>query len=93
MGLSAQQKEIIRALARKSGIASVSVFGSMASGTARTDSDLDVLVRFNKPATLLKLIGFKQALEEALGIKVDVVEEGGISPYMKDRILSEAIAI
>jgi predicted nucleotidyltransferase len=92
-GLSPAQKKTITALAARHDVASVRVFGSMARGTASAGSDLDLLVRFKTPATLLRVIGFKQAVEEALHRKVDVVEEGGISPHLSDRILSEAVAI
>jgi predicted nucleotidyltransferase len=43
--------------------------------------------------TLLDLVGLEQDLTELLGRKADVVVEGGISPYLEARILSEAIAI
>jgi len=91
--LSRAKENTIRDLARLHGVASVRVFGSVARGNATPKSDLDLLVRFSQPATLLQLIGFKQALEEKLRVKVDVVEEGGLSPHMQDRILSEAVAL
>lgn len=83
----------MRDIARQHGVANVRVFGSNARGTATKSSDLDLLVRFDQPTTLLKLIGFKQALEEALRMKVDVVEEGGLSPHLQSHILGEAIAL
>lgn len=65
----------------------------MARGSAGPGSDLDILVRFAKHGSLIQVIAFKQALEEALGIEVDVVEEGGISPYLRDKITGEAISL
>ena len=56
-------------------------------------SDLDVLVQFEPGRSLLDLVGFEQDLSEMLGCKVDVVSELGISPYMEERILAEAIAL
>jgi len=94
MGSLAQiQIEAIQRLARDHGVADVRVFGSMARGTATESSDLDLLVRFEKTATLIEVIGFKQAVEEKLGIRVDVVEEGGLSRHLAQKILDEAILL
>ncbi len=93
VGLSETQRNLVRDIAQLFGAMDVRVFGSVARGTARVGSDLDLLVRFDKKATLLTVIGFQQAVEEALGTKVDVVEEGGLSPFLAQRILSEAVAL
>lgn len=92
-GLSATEKERIRAIADQFGASNVRLFGSRARGSAQPQSDLDLLVRFGPKATLLTVIGFQQACEEALGTKIDVVEESGLSPFLASRILSEAVAL
>ncbi len=91
--LSQVQRDQIREIATKHGAMDVRLFGSMARNTANKNSDIDLLVRFGTKATLLTVIGFQQAVEEALGKKVDVVEEGGISPFLAERILRDAIEI
>lgn len=91
--LSARQRERIREIAQKFGAKDVRLFGSTARGTAGPDSDLDLLVAFGKSATLLTVIGFQQAIEEALGTKVDVVEEAGLSPFIASQVLAEAVAL
>lgn len=53
-------------------------------------SDIDFLVRLPDESSLLDVAGLKVDLEEALNRKVDVVTEDGLSPYLRDRILSEA---
>lgn len=93
VALSSTQRSRIREIARSHGASNLRVFGSRANGTASKGSDLDLLVRFEPEATLLNVIGFQQAIEEALGLKVDVVEEGGLSPFLKKRILGEAVAL
>jgi predicted nucleotidyltransferase len=40
--------------------------------------------------SLLDLIGFKQGVEDLIGVRVDVVTDGALSPYLRDRILAEA---
>lgn len=66
------------------------VFGSVARGDANENSDLDLLVHFRDGASLFDLIDLKEHAEKLLGLPVDVVSDGGLSPYLKDRILNEA---
>jgi predicted nucleotidyltransferase len=71
----------------------VRVFGSWARGEASTQSDLDLLVRLEPGRSLLDLIGFEQALEDRLGLSVDIVTEGALSPHLRARVVSEARAL
>jgi predicted nucleotidyltransferase len=87
--LADKRADILR-LAHQYGATRLRVFGSVIRGTATEHSDIDFLVAFEPDRSLLDLIGFKQDLQELLGRKVDVVSEGGLSPYLKDRILHEA---
>lgn len=87
-----RRNEIV-SVAAKFGATNVRVFGSAARGEMRAGSDLDLLVRMNEGTSLFDLVGLSQALEDALGVDVDVLSEGGLSPYLRDRILSEAVAL
>lgn len=87
------KKEAILHLAAQYGVERMRIFGSMARGQATSESDIDFLVLFKRGRTLLDLIGFKQDLESLLGRKVDVVSEGGVSPYLRNRIFSEAVPL
>ena len=62
------------------------VFGSYAKNEQTEKSDLDLIVSFEKTPTLLEFIDFKEYLEDITGIKVDLVTEEGISPYIKPYI-------
>jgi uncharacterized protein len=83
----------IERLASRRGARDLRVFGSVARGEARPDSDLDLLVSFETERTLLDLAGLELDLEDLLQCDVDVMEEGGLSPYMEDRILAEAVPL
>ena len=85
-----ERRTDILQLATQHGARRVRIFGSIIRGTATESSDIDLLVAFEPDRSLLDLIGFKQDLQELLGRPVDVVSEGGLSPYLKDRILHEA---
>jgi predicted nucleotidyltransferase len=77
---------------RERGIASAAVFGSVVRGTARHDSDVDVLVDIDPAAAfdLLDLVGVKNLLADRLGRAVDVVEKEALKPRIRDSILAEA---
>lgn len=87
------KKEAILRLAAQYGVERMRIFGSMARGQATSKSDIDFLVAFKRGKTLLDLIGFKQDLESLLGRKVDILSEGGVSPYLRNRIFSEAVPL
>ncbi len=86
----AQMRPAILRISKRYGAKNVRVFGSFARGEQRKTSDIDLLVRLPKDISLLVLAGIKIDLEEILHRKVDVVTEGGISRYLRDRILQEA---
>ncbi len=90
--LNAKKKQVLE-LARRHGATNVRVFGSVARQQTNTASDLDVLVAFEAGRSLLDQVALKQDLEELLSCRVDVVVEGGISPYLRDRILAEAVPL
>jgi predicted nucleotidyltransferase len=85
-----EKRAAILSLADHYGARNVRVFGSAARGDGGPDSDFDLLVDLEPGRTLLDHVGLWQDLEELLGRPVDVVVEGGISPYLRDRILTEA---
>jgi hypothetical protein len=88
-----ERTEEIHRMAREHGVVRLRVFGSHASGVATDSSDLDLLVQLDPERDLLDLVEFKLAVEDLLGCEVDVVTEGGLSPYLRDRILQEAKAL
>lgn len=88
-----ERRNEIERVAFKRGARDLRVFGSVARGEAGPASDLDLLVKFEPERTLLDLAGLELDLEDLLQCEVDVVEEGGLSPYMEDRILAEAVPL
>lgn len=88
-----ESRERILETAARHGARNVRVFGSAARGEADETSDVDFLVKMEPGRTLLDLVGLWQDLEELLGCKVGVITEGGISPYLRERILEEAVSL
>jgi predicted nucleotidyltransferase len=90
--LQKHRTEILE-LALRHGARNVRVFGSLARGEDNGDSDLDLLVTLEEGRSLLDLVGLKQDLEDLVHRPVDVVTERALSPYLRDRVLSEAIPL
>jgi len=75
---------------KKHGAKKIEIFGSYARGEQKETSDLDVIVEFEKRKSLLEIVGIEQELEDALGIKVDLLTRASISPYLIERIEKES---
>ena len=88
--LLAEKREEILQLAAFRGAHNVRVFGSVARGEAREDSDIDLLVDVESGRSLLDVVGLWLDLQELLGRKVDLLTEGGVNHHLRDRILAEA---
>ena len=88
--LLVKNRDRILEIAAQYGARNVRVFGSIARGDAHPDSDIDLLVDLQPGRSLLDHVALWQDLEELLGRKVDVLVDGGISPYLKEQIRAEA---
>ena len=87
--LADNRDEVLR-LASLHGATRVRVFGSVARGEDRPDSDIDLLVEMADGRSLIDLIGFALDVEKQPGRKVDVATENGLHRIIRDQVLSEA---
>lgn len=83
-------RDDILLLATRHGASDVRVFGSRARGEARGNSDIDLLVKMDQGSSLLDLVALKHDIEDLLARPVDVVTEAALSPYIRDKVLTEA---
>ncbi len=87
------KREAVLRIAASHGANNVRVFGSVARGDARADSDVDFLVEFEPRRSLIDQGLLIEDLQDLLGRRVDVVEPGGLHWYVRDRILKEAVPL
>ncbi len=87
-----RRSEILR-LAAIHGCHNVRVFGSVATGQSGPGSDIDFLVDLEQDRGLLDLGGLLSDLSDLLGVEVDVVESTCIHPYIRNRVLDEAVTL
>ncbi len=87
------KREEILQLAAQHGAYNIRIFGSVARGEDREDSDIDFLVDMDSDRNLLDRIALMQDLEDLLGRKVDVATVKGLREYFRERILNQAIPL
>lgn len=89
MDLQPKRHDILR-IASQYGARNLRVFGSVARGHDRADSDVDLLVDMDPDRSLLDIVGLGQDLEALLDRKVDVVTGASLHAALRDRILAES---
>jgi predicted nucleotidyltransferase len=87
--LKDRREDILR-IAAQHGANNVRVFGSVARGEARPDSDVDLLVDMEAGRSLFDLGGLLMDLQALLGREVDVVTDKGLRDRIRARVLREA---
>jgi len=88
-----ERRDDILRIARRHGAFNVRLFGSVARGDDRSDSDLDVLVELEPGRSLVDRIALKQDLEDLLGREIDVVTEKSLHPQIRENVRQEAILL
>jgi len=80
-------------LFKRYGVTRASIFGSAARGTAKPGSDVDMIVSLEEPLGLFKFFEMQDALEEALGHKVDLATPRSLNPHLALRIANDLTPI
>ena len=91
--LQATERDRILEIACRHGVTAVKVFGSFVRNEARPDSDLDLLVEAGVQTPPFFPGGLVADLEEALGRRVDIVEDEALHHLLRDRIRAEAVPL
>jgi predicted nucleotidyltransferase len=98
-GALVKREEILKLLAARRanltdlGVKSLALFGSVARGEDRPNSDLDILVEFEHPATFDLYMDLKFFLEDLLESRVDLVTRKALKPQLQPRVEEEALYV
>lgn len=76
-------RTLVLKVAKEYPIKKITLFGSRAANTNRSDSDVDLIIEFSEPVSLLTLSSVRLRLEDILGLDVDLIH----GPLQKDDIL------
>jgi uncharacterized protein len=78
---------------RKQGAKHAGIFGSFARGQAKKTSDIDLLVEFKSQKSLMELVRIERELSEDLGMKVDLLTKGSVSPHIIGNIEKDLVVL
>ena len=80
-------------LAERFGVSGLVLFGSFARDQGTDRSDIDILVRFDRPATSRSYFGVQFYIEDLLGRRVDLVTEKALRPELRPYVEREAVDV
>jgi len=83
----------IREIVARHGVRNVRIFGSVLHGDDTDESDLDLLVDVPKGTTLLDMVRLQTAIEDIVGVRVDVITALDLPEKLRSRVLAEAKAL
>jgi len=86
MKLSDEEKKTIVTKLTEEDVKKVELFGSFAREEANDESDIDLLVEFSEPKTLLDIARIERQLSDKIGKEIDLVTEESLSPHIADKI-------
>ncbi len=92
--IKAKLKEHKEELREKFKVKEIGVFGSYVRGEQKKrGSDIDILVEFKEPVSLLKFMDLEEYLSKLLGLKVDLISKKALKPKIGEHILKEVVYV
>ena len=80
-------------LVERFGVTALALFGSTARDQAADGSDIDILVRFDGPATSKRYFGVQFYIEDLLGHPVDLVTDKALRPELRPHVIAESVDV
>lgn len=71
------------------GVYKIGIFGSVVDGSQNNDSDVDILVEFERPTGFIRFMRLERYLSALVGMPVDLVTKKALKPHIGKRILQE----
>jgi uncharacterized protein len=91
--IRARLAALLPALGERYGVRALAVYGSYARGEQRPDSDLDLLVEFNRTPGLLAFSNLEHYLEQELGVPVDLATRAMIGPALAPGVQADLVGV
>ncbi len=88
-----KNRKKIYEIAEKHGVSNIRVFGSVARGEEKKNSDVDLLVALGKKTSLMTLVRLEKSLEKETGRKVQIISDKAVNKHLKTQIFSEIISL
>lgn len=85
--------EIKPSLAERYHVSTLGIFGSYVRDEQTTESDLDILVEFDEPVSLLDLVRLENEITNELGVEVDIVTKGSLKPRIRARVSDDVVYV
>jgi uncharacterized protein len=79
----------LRVACQANDIAMLGIFGSVARGEDTPNSDVDLLVRLNKPVGFVEFIRLEDTFKEIFGRNVDLATESSLHPLIRNNVLAD----
>jgi predicted nucleotidyltransferase len=80
-------------LCKEHGVRRLRIFGSAARGEERPDSDVDLIVEFNRPTGFIGLLRLERLLSDFFARPVDLVTEPGLDPFIRESVVMSAAVL
>ena len=80
-------------LKEKYGVKEIGIFGSYVRGEQDDESDVDILVEFEKPMGFIRFMKLENSLSELLGVRVELVTKKALKPYIGQQILQQVVYV
>jgi predicted nucleotidyltransferase len=85
-----RRRDTVLAIAARHGVSKIRLFGSVARGEERPDSDIDLLIDLDESRGIEDYLSFAEELESLLARRVEVVIDRSLSPHFRPYIETEA---
>lgn len=91
--IQAQLREQMPTLRQRFGVKQISVFGSYARGDQTSESDLDLLVEFERTPGMFAFVSLADYLESVLTLKVDLATPAMLRPRLRPHIMKDLVSV
>ena len=91
--MRAELKLLMSTLRKRFKVETIDIFGSYARSEQSEESDVDILVTYSQMVSFFTVYDLEKYLQRKLHVKVDIISKKFLNPYIKSRVLQEAVPV